>query len=402
MPVARPSHVGGVVHRPQARTATTRAVAQVNQSVLIGALRERGPMTLNQLRSATGLSPATVNRLVDRLRQDGVVVTAGVEASTGGRPPQLLAFNPRQYSVVGLDVGGTTITGAVFDLAGEVLAEESTPTHPDGGPGTRAGQEGMDVFERIVQVTDRLVARAEAVKCPVRAIGAGVPGAVRTDSDVVQFAPSLGWWDMPLSRLLAERTRLPVVVENDVNLIAVSEHRRGAGRGTDDLLVVALGTGVGAALVLDGRVYRGHQGGAGEIGYFLLDREALASEWRGFGDFETRVGELRQRIVAGGRTFEEFLAEPSTESAAVLDELAGMTCLVCANAASLLNPRRVVLGGALGRSLGAALIPLITARLRNRVPWQPEFAVARLDRAELLGAGQLATELVAGQLGDTW
>src|SRR5699024_94603 len=129
------------------------------------------------------------------------------------------------------------------------------------------GDNALEVFDRIVDVTDVLIRRAAQLKCPARAIGVGVPGAVRTDSDVVQFAPSLGWWDMPLRSMLQERTHLPVVVENDVNLLAVAEHRRGAGKGAEHLMVIALGTCVGAALILDGRLYRGHQGGAVEVVY---------------------------------------------------------------------------------------------------------------------------------------
>src|SRR5699024_2331606 len=240
-----------------ARTATTREVARLNQSTLVETLRRHGPMTLQQLRTVTGLSSATVTRLVDRLRQDGVVVNQGVDRSTGGRPPQLVAFNPRRYSVVGLDVGGRTIEGAVVDLEGRILHQYVVPTHAEQPSGH--GDDALEVFDRIAATADVLIKHATRLKCPARAIGVGGPGAVRSDSDVVQFAPSLGWWDMPLRSMLAERAQLPVVVENDVNLLAVAEHRHGAGRAADDLLVLALGTGVGAALILDGRLYRGHQ-----------------------------------------------------------------------------------------------------------------------------------------------
>lgn len=378
------------------RTATTRQVAQANQSTLVDVLRRRGPMTLQQLRETTGLSSATVTRLVDRLRRDGVVLHQGVERSTGGRPPQLIAFNARRHSVLGIDVGGRTIDAAIVDLDGQLLYEHVVPTHADDDRGGAAGDRALEVFDRIAETSELLIRKAGELKCPVRAVGVGVPGAVRSDSDVVQFAPSLGWWDMPLRRMLRERVRLPVVVENDVNLLAVAEHARGAGRSADDLLVIALGTGVGAALILNGRLYRGHQGGAGEIGYYLLETASLDREWPGFGDLESRVADLQQqiRVVTDNRldTFGGLLAS-SDEAQRLLAELAGVLSLICANSATLLSPRRVVFGGALGRALGEHLVPLVSRALHNRVPWQPEFAVARIERAELLGAAQLASEL---------
>lgn len=383
---------------------TTRQVAEVNSTALVAALRRRGPLTLQQLREATGLSPATITRLVDRLRRDGVVVNSGVERSTGGRPPVLVAFNPRQYSVVGLDVGAHRIGGALVDLDGTVLHEHAVATRADlpGSTSRRGGHDaGMDVLERIVEVVQVLVAEGAAQRCPVRAIGVGVPGAVRSDTGVVQFAPALGWWDMPLSRLLTERTDRPVVVENDVNLIAIAEHRWGVGRGADDLLVIALGTGIGAALVLEGRLYRGHQGGAGEVGYTLLGKESLARTWPGFGDFETRVSELQTSLRELAPDAADWAAAVAAIDAAtpdftaLVEELADTVALVCANAVSLLNPRRVVLGGSMGMALGDVLVPLIADRLRDRVPWQPEFAVASVDEAERRGAAQLADDLVS-------
>lgn len=378
------------------RTATTREVARLNQSTLVETLRRHGPMTLQQLRTVTGLSSATVTRLVDRLRQDGVVVNQGVDRSTGGRPPQLVAFNPRRYSVIGLDVGGRTIEGAVVDLEGRILHQHVVPTHAEQPSGN--GDDALEVFDRIAAAADVLIKRATQLKCPARAVGVGVPGAVRSDSDVVQFAPSLGWWDMPLRSMLLDRTQLPVVVENDVNLLAVAEHRHGAGRAADDLLVLALGTGVGAALILDGRLYRGHQGGAGEVGYYLLDPTSLDREWPGFGDLESRVADWQQRMRAlAGDDLDRIraLLVDGDDTEGLLDELAALVSLVCANSASLLNPRRIVVGGALGRAIGDALVPRVARALTNRVPWQPEFAVARVERAELLGAAQLATELAA-------
>jgi glucokinase len=157
---------------------------------------------------------------------------------------------------VGIDIGGTKVLGAVVDSAGTVMAVERRPT------------EGHDV--RAVEDTIVDIVTGFAEEYDVAAVGVGAAGFVDVTRTIVMFSPHLDWRHEPLRARVAERVRLPVVVDNDANTMALAECRFGAGRGHRFVLCVTLGTGIGGALVLDNRVYRGANGMAGEFGHMQV------------------------------------------------------------------------------------------------------------------------------------
>lgn len=381
--------------------ATTRIVSKVNQTAVLDALRTSGPMTLRQLRSATGLSPATVNRIVDRLRADRLIVDGGAARSSGGRPPRLLEYNSRRHTVAAVDIGARTINAAVFDLQGQPVRQRNAThhiQHPDGP------EWATSVFEQVVDLIAELMAQAQQSGYPTQAVGVSVPGTVRADTGMVQFAPSLRWWDLPLAGLLHERLKVPVVVENDVNLTAVAEHRLGVARGHQDVVAFAIGTGVGAGIIIDDRLYRGAQGGAGEVGYMLMDSAALDHPWPGFGDLESRVSgrrlveRLREALGVGA----DELAAPqdvvtliragNQAAIAALWELVDYVALALSNICAVLNPEMIVLAGGAGRELAELAIPRLTERMCGRIPLVPPIVPGEVEHVELVGAAQLAIE----------
>src|SRR5262249_3522125 len=214
-----------------------------------------------------GLSPAAVNRLVAGLIKRNVLVAPALGPSTGGRPPVLLHYNARAASVLVLDIGGTKTAGAVSDLAGELIVRDVQPSLPATG--------GRDVvrtsLERVLLFMEGLKSAALDRHLAPRAVVIGAPGIVYPADGRVEWAPALGWRDLDLGSIVGERLGVPTFVENDVNLMALGEHRRGAGVGTQDMAALTIGIGIGAGLILDGRLYHGWRNGAGEIGYMLLD-----------------------------------------------------------------------------------------------------------------------------------
>ncbi|MFE7117304.1 ROK family protein, partial [Streptomyces sp. NPDC057654] len=353
---------GGSREQPRRPTATNRTAAEVNATALLEQLRAAGPQPLSELVQRTGLSTATVNRLVDRLTEDGLVLEAGRTVPTGGRPARLVKFNAEARSVLALDIGSHKIAGAVADLEARMTRrrKRSIPASEDGRP-------GLDFFEALGDLAATLIKDAAGGPSPVRAVAVSVPGVVRRDTGRVEFAPSLQWFDLPLGALLEERLGLPVRVANDVNLLALAELRHGAARGRRDVLTVALGTGVGASLILGGELYGGGLGAAGEIGYTLLGRESLATPWPGFGDLESRVGtagiltRMRERRDAlpsgfGSEDFLRLARSGDAAATAVLAEVVDDLALTIGNAASLLNPETVVLGGGFGRAAADLLV----------------------------------------------
>ena len=160
---------------------------------------------------------------------------------------------------VGVDVGGTKVAAGVVDESGQVLERVR-----------------RDSSAQVPGATEKVI--TEAVReleaaYPIEAVGVGAAGLVDETRSVVRFAPNLGWREQPLRALLEEATGLPVVVENDANAAAWAEYRFGAARGRDDVVMITVGTGIGGALVLAGRLHRGRYGLAGEVGHLVVDKD---------------------------------------------------------------------------------------------------------------------------------
>ncbi len=166
--------------------------------------------------------------------------------------------------VVGVDLGGTNIKLGLISPDGEVLERNSTETRAERGPEAVAG--------RICDAVLGLLARAGLDRRAVAGVGIGSPGTIDLQAGVVTFSPNLpGWHDVPLRRLVEEGTELGCVLDNDANAAALAESWVGAGRGKSSLILLTLGTGIGGGIVLDGRIWHGGNGVAGEIGHMSID-----------------------------------------------------------------------------------------------------------------------------------
>lgn len=209
------------------------------------------------LARATGLTRPTVSSLVAELMDAGLIVELGPGRSDGGKPPTLLGVDPTARSVVAIDVGPPAVVGTLSDLAGTVLARESIPD---------PRLTGAELLDAVVALADDLAGRSTA---PVAGIGVGTAGLVTPDGVVVE-ASNLDWHHLPLAQILTERTGHPAWVANGANAAALAEHRSVAPEG-DGLVVVRMGVGVGAGLLIGGQVHAGSRAAAGEIGHLVVD-----------------------------------------------------------------------------------------------------------------------------------
>lgn len=382
---------------PRARTsggATTRTVAMHNTGLILAALRGARPMSLREIADATGLSRATANRLTEDLLGRGMLVEEHTVAQTGGRPARMFRYDGSQRGVLAVDLGPRKTTAAVFDIDGVPVYREVRPT---GGPGGAAGSkevlEGLELFCR------EMVSNVEG-RCRVQAAAVSVPGVVRSDTGLVDFAPAVGWWAMPLADHLGKALGIPVLAENDVNLLVLGEHRRGAAVGVDNVVAVSIGTGVGAGLILGGRLYRGWRGGAGEIGYMLVEPDSVHKTWPEFGDLESRLGRgALERAARGGgfADIESFMRagwSGDREANRMIDRLTDVLALAVAGISVLVSPEMILIGGQTGRAADR-MIARVAERLPARIPTVPRVVPARLQDAELIGAAELAMDQVA-------
>jgi len=290
---------------------------------------------------------------------------------------------PGPPAVLAVDVGGSSMKGAVVSASGAELASHSVPT-PD-----------QDAVGALVRLLVELSSRA--ADAGVTPVGAGVvtPGSVDEVRGVVRFASNLRWRDLPLRELLHDALHLPVAVGHDVRSAGLAEQLVGAGRGSDSFVFVPLGTGVAAAIVTDGQILSGHTGAGGEFGHIPLvpDGEPCPCGQRGCLEAYASAGALTRRYaVLGGsaRTAEEVVAALGSDP--VADRLWDEAVTVLAQGLNvltiLLDPQVIVLGGGLSRA-GAVLLEPVTARMEAGLAWRerPPVAISELgDRAGRLGA----------------
>ncbi len=307
------------------------------------------PFTRAELIEATGLSAPTVGSLVAHLIHRGLVRDLGAGPSRGGRRPFFMEFNARHGFVAAIAVGVGKTQLAVADLRGERLAHRVMETPRDLHP--------KALLSRVAAALRLLTRDAGVSRERLLAVGVGAPGLVDCESGtVVALAPGLkGWFDVPVGRILTDALGVPALVDNDVNLAVLGEHWRGAARGHGTCAYVNVGMGIGAGVLIDGKVHRGHHLMAGEIAFMcmaphlagqdfgdhgcletLAGLEALAGQWpRGaLGDPERWVADLYDAARAG-----------DPEARAAVEEVATLIGIAAANLSLVIDPSLVVIGG---------------------------------------------------------
>lgn len=251
--------------RDRTRRAPAReAMRSANQLAVFDAVHRHGPISRVELAGALRLSAASVTHITGELIERGLVFEAREAESTGvGRRKVLLEVDYEHAYVVGVKVSNAAVHAAETDLKGEVRAARVDPL---------ASSEPDAVVAQVVASFRELQARCEG---NVVGLGVSVPGSVDPVTGTVSYSPLLGWKDVRLAERLESVCGVPVVLENDVNCLAAAEAWFGHGHEAGDFLVVTLGRGVGLGIVIDGNLYRGPHGGAGELGHVVLEPGGL-------------------------------------------------------------------------------------------------------------------------------
>ncbi|MEU9173623.1 ROK family transcriptional regulator [Streptomyces sp. NPDC048420] len=366
-----------------ASPSTARAI---NDRLALRLLQQEGPLTAGQLKQLTGLSRPTVADLVERLAAVGLIDVVG-ESGEQRRGP-----NAKLYGIVAdrahlaaLDVRTEGVSVVVSDLLGRVLTEASVPIGGDTGTGS--------AVEQAVALVERAAKEAGAPE--LHTVGIGAPGLIDPATGELRDSGGLPQWHRRL--VLALQERLPetrVHVENETNLAALAEQRDGAARDRDTFVLLWLGHGTGAAVVLDGTLRRGASGGTGEIGFLPVPGTVgLPSAVDCEGGFHSLAGSAaivglaeRYGLVDEGDGYEPPAAQVVREAVArgssdFLDALADRLAVGAASVAAVLDPGCVVLGGEVGEAGGTDLAARVEQRVRRMSPLPTEV------RAGVLGGG---------------
>ncbi len=320
--------------------------------------------------------------------------------------------------MVGIDLGGTSLTAVALDGRGRLLASRKRATCPELGP------EG--VTRRIAATVGKLLKDLGKQSKRVRGVGIGAPGTVDPCKGVVLYAPNLGWQDHPLAKRLSRLLKLPVTLDNDVNGGAVGEHALGSGRGARNLVAIFVGTGIGGGVILNNRLYHGSHGGAGEVGHIkiLADgplcgcgrrgcAEGLASRTAMERDLRRAVHSGRPSLVPDimarmgrermtSRVIQEALREGDPLMREILQRAQHCLGLLAASLVNLLDPDCVVIGGGIADRLKDDFLQPIRATAARHILRAPhlkpvEIVPSRLgDHAGSAGAAVLAWNRLAG------
>ena len=241
-------------------TQTRTAVEPDGLVAVLDHVRAHGASSRAELAAATGLGRSVLTQRVDALLEYGLLAEDRVGVSTGGRAPRLLRFRADAGHLLVADLGATSTDVALADLAGGIVVHKQEDTDIAAGPDA--------VLARVDALFDECVAEAGAGS--LWGIGIGVPGPVEFETGRPSSPPIMPGWDGYRVRERLAARGVPVWVDNDVNLMALGELTAGCGRGVDDFVFVKIGTGIGAGIVVDGRIHRGAKGSAGDVGHIYV------------------------------------------------------------------------------------------------------------------------------------
>jgi predicted NBD/HSP70 family sugar kinase len=351
-----------------------------NRSLVLQSLYSDGPQSRADLARVTALTPVTIGALVSDLLAEGLAVELGTRtASRVGKPATLVGFDPAAAHIVSIDLSpDQRVRGAVLDLNGTILSS----TEVD-----RVGKTGTAAVNLVTDLAQTLVTEAER---PVLGVGVGSPGVVDRSGTILE-APNLGWSRVPLAAKLKAALDRPVHVANDADAAALAEHSFG-GAGDAGVLVVTVGLGVGAGILLDGALVRGERFAAGEIGHVTVEERGTECACGRVGCLETVLAAPQLRSRLDGLD--------AADQRRVLANAGKRLGVALAPVISTLDLGAIVLNGP-PDLLGGALLESLSSTVRRRVmPVVADALDIRLstlhEDSVLLGASVL---VLSGELG---
>ncbi|MGV9519149.1 ROK family transcriptional regulator [Streptomyces griseus] len=387
--------MAGTTPGPPGTPGTPRVLRAMNDRAALDLLLEHGPLSRTRIGKLTGLSKPTASQLLARLEAAGLVVATGTSEGRPGPNAQLYTVNAQAAHVAGLDVNAQRIIAAVADVTGRTVGRFELAT-----PGRRADR----VVRQVADALDGAVKDAGLTRADVHRLVIGTPGAFDPGTGRLRYASHLPGWHAPtLLDELAAFLPMPVEYENDVNLVAVAEQRLGAARGHEDFVLLWNEEGLGAALVINGRLHRGFTGGAGEVGFLPvpgtpLVRQVVRANSGGFQELAGAQAVPRLAKTLGIDTpqqpYAKVAAELLTRAADAYEQDEALTELLrqyaqrlatgLASVTAVLDPGLIVLSGEAVAAGGEILRSLIQSELAELAASRPRLVVGEIDREPVL------------------
>ncbi|MBV7509007.1 ROK family transcriptional regulator [Bacillus sp. sid0103] len=385
----------------------TTQIKSLNKKRVLQCILEHAPISRAEISGKINISKPTVSLLVDELINENWVLEKGIGESTsqGGRRPIQLYYNEKAAYIIGTDIGGTKVKTVICDLQGKIISSSSFQTNHYLHSG---------LLKQIAKEIDSMVKKFQIDSQRILGMGAGVPGITDRLGGVILEAPSLNWVRYPF---IAEANRyfsFPVYVDNDVNVAALGEQWLGNAKNKENVLYIAVGTGIGSGIIIHNQLYRGFSGAAGEIGYMVTNKNDMKNEFK---PIFNRYGYLES--VAGGKSIGEkftqlvrevpnhplydqanaseltgemafhYMKKGDKLAQDVIDEAIEHIAYGIINSASLINPEVIILGGGVLKS-SEYILPKLREIVNQYLPSSVELKTSQLgDNAGVLGAVSL-------------
>jgi N-acetylglucosamine repressor len=247
--------------------------SNLNKIKVLQLIRNAKEITRAEIISLSGLSAPTVTRIVDNLVQLNLIQTVGTGSSVGGRPPQLIRFHSKENYVIGIDLGATYIRSALSNLDGEFIYEIHVPTHLNKG--------FNGVMIQVGELIEKLSERARQKGLSLWGIGIAVCGMVNKNTGIVEYSPIFGWRNVNIQEALLEYTSLKIALGNVTHLIALGELLYGIGKEYKNFICINIGYGIGSGIIVDGKLFGGVDGIAGEVGHIVVDKQSIRKGMEG-------------------------------------------------------------------------------------------------------------------------
>lgn len=242
-------------------------INKLNKIKILNVIREEGPISRADLVKHTGISAPTVTRIVDSLiREEGLVREVGIGKSSGGRKPTLMEFAGLENFVIGIDLGTTHIDGVLSNLNAETITEIRVETR---------AEDGFDqIMNRTAEVISQLRKHSSVKKRKIFGVGMAVAGLINREENVVEFSPDFHWKNVDIKKTLKRKCNLPIKFDNVTRVMALGELWYGVGQKVNNFVVINIGYGIGAGIIIDGKPLYGEHGMAGEFGHIIMDKKS--------------------------------------------------------------------------------------------------------------------------------
>ncbi len=340
------------------RTGDLKLIQELNRSIILDTIRHYGPISRSEIAKRHKLSPTTVTSAVGELIRDSLVSEVGTGTSKGGRKPILLQFSPDSHFLIGISISGSKITIAEMNLEAKVRKKEIYAIK---------SYQGDRVISYLLEIMEKFFSPYESLENCV-GISIVTQGIVDSDNGVIRYNPKLKLKDIPVKEIVESRFPIKTWLDNDTNAYLLAEKNIGDFCHFQNMLYVTIGDGLGSSILVNGSIYRGYAGGAGEFGHTTIDRTGVRCDCGNIGCLENYVSwpaiyaKLLSALAKGKQSsifelagndvnrisatvFRQALEQNDPLAEGILEEIASYLASGLVNLVHLFNPEAIILGG---------------------------------------------------------